>query len=123
MTLVRGYSAGGAQVPTFCSPFDAELAQNGPGAVFMPDHHGELRFDVDRTRDAWERAPGPHPHGWTWVLLRDRATGFVNLALVTAPSLMQAHPRADVRHYPDETAARAAREGFGRPPVSAEPWC
>jgi hypothetical protein len=57
------------------------------------------------------------------VLLRDRATGFVNLALVTAPTLMQAHPRADVRHFADESAARAAREAFGRPPVSAEPWC
>jgi hypothetical protein len=109
-------------VSEFCSPFDEALAHAGPAALFLPDHHGELRFDVDRTRDAWERAPGPHPSGWTWVLLRDHATGFVNVALVTAPSLVAGHPRASIRAFADRASAEAARAAFGTPPIARDPW-
>lgn len=106
----------------FCSPFDDALAHTGPAAVFLPDREGALRFDADWTRDAWERAPGPHAHGWTWRLLRDHATGFVTLALVTSPTLLSVHPRADVRTYADQASAMAARSAFGRPPVAREAW-
>ena len=71
--------------PFFCSPWDEALARRGPPSVFLPDREGLLRFDADWTRDCWGRAPGPHVDGWTWLLLRDRDTGFVNLLLATSP--------------------------------------
>lgn len=106
----------------FCNDFDEALARSGPAAVFLLDQEGRLRFDADWTRDAWGREPGPHEHGWVWRLLRDRGTGFVTLVLVTSPTLIQAHPRADIRSYADEAEARAARAAFGRPPLTREAW-
>lgn len=106
----------------FCSPFDEALARTGPAAVFLPDRDGLLRFEPDRTRDCWERTPGPHEAGWTWLLLRDRGTGFVNLLLVTSPTLIPSHPRADVRRYEDVGAAQAALSAFGRPALAVEAW-
>lgn len=89
----------------FCSPWDEALANGGPASVFLPDREGLLRFDADWTRDCWGRAPGPHAAGWTWVLVRDRDTGFVNLLLATSPTLIPEHPRADVRVEPTAEAA------------------
>lgn len=106
----------------FCSSFDATLATEGTAAVFLPDREGLLRFDAEWTRDAWERHPGPHERVPTWTLLRDRDTGFVMLALVTAPTLLPDHPRMDVRAYASKAEAEAARAAFGSPPVSAVAW-
>lgn len=92
----------------FASAFDLALARQGPAAVFLPDREGAWRFDADWTRDCWGRAPGPHGPDWRFVLVRDAATGFVNLVMVSAATLLDAHPRADVRAFPDEAAARAA---------------
>jgi hypothetical protein len=108
--------------PSFPSAFDEALAREGPAAVFLPDRDGHFRFEPDWTRDAWERAPGPHVRGWSWLLLRDQGTGFVSLLLVTAPTLMEAHPRADVRRFPSLTLALEARCAFGAPPVTRVPW-
>ena len=108
----------------FCSPFDQHLAMNGPPAVFLVDAGGELRFDADWTRDAWERAAAPvEEHRWAWTLLRDRATGFVWLGLFTSPSLVpSAHPRIDARVYADRISAEAARDALGRPPIAETAW-
>ncbi len=110
----------------FCNPFDEALAHAGPPAVFLPDPDGYWRFDASWTRDAWQRldpeAPRPAPGAWRYVLLRDRATGFVQLALATGPALLGAHPRADVRPFETLEAAEAARGAFGRPPVAREAW-
>jgi hypothetical protein len=89
----------------FCGPFDEALAHTGPAAVFLPDREGLLRFEGDWTRDCWARAPGPHAHGWQWLLIRDHDTGFVNLLLATSPTLVPAHPRAEVRAYASAEAA------------------
>ncbi len=102
----------------FCSPFDESLARSGPAGVFLFDPEGELRFHLTWTRDAWGRSPGPHAHGWVWLLLRDRDTGFVQLALVTSPTLIESHPRAEVAVFEDLEAARAARAAFGVPPFA-----
>ena len=108
--------------PMFCSPFDEALAHHGPAGVFLRDPEGQFRFHLTWTRDAWGRAPGPHEHGWTWLLLRDSDTGFVQLALVTSPTLIEDHPRADVRPYATFEEAVEARRAFGEPPMSATPW-
>jgi hypothetical protein len=92
----------------FASTFDQVLAHHGPAAVFLPDREGAWRFDADWTRDCWGREPGPHAPGWRFVLVRDAATGFVNLVLVTGATLLAAHPRADVSGFDDEATARAA---------------
>jgi hypothetical protein len=106
----------------FCNPFDRDLFDHGPAAVFLFDRHGALRFDPEWTRDAWGRAEGPHAHGAAWLLLRDHGTGFVQLVVATSPTLVTAWPRADVRSFADEASARAAREAFGQPPVTREAW-
>ncbi|MEZ4318660.1 MAG: hypothetical protein R3F61_14195 [Myxococcota bacterium] len=106
----------------FCSPFDEALAHAGPAGVFLPDTEGALRFQPNWTRDAWGRAPGPHAHGWTWTLLRDRDSGFVLLALVTSPTLITEHPRLDVRVAGSLDEARAMRAEYGNPPVAPESW-
>ena len=106
----------------FCSPFDEALAAAGPAAVFLPDPEGALRFHPSWTRDAWGRAGGPHRHGWCWMLFRDRGTGYVQLALVTSPTLVAEHPRMDVRSFEDRDAAETARERFGNPPLASDPW-
>lgn len=106
----------------FCSPFDEALASQGPAAVFLPDPEGALRFDARWTRDAWGRAEGPHAHGLTWLLLRDRGTGFVTLALVTSPTLITEHPRLEVRAFSTREDAEAERATYGWPPMCPEPW-
>jgi hypothetical protein len=106
----------------FCNPFDEALAHGGPAGVFLYDRRGMLRFDDMRTRDAWGRAPGPHAHRWTWLLMRDHGTHFVSLVLVTSPTLVQAHPRADLRVFDALEDAVAARAAFGEPPLCSEPW-
>ena len=99
---------GGLATSPFASPFDLALAEAGPASVFLPDREGAWRFDADWTRDCWERAPGPHPHGWAFVRVRDHDTGYVNVVLVTSAALLAAHPRADVAAFADEAGARGA---------------
>lgn len=106
----------------FCSPFDEQLAHSGPPGVFLLDTEGSLRFHLTWTRDAWGRAEGPHASGWVWLLLRDRGSGFVQLALVTSPTLITTHPRMDVRAYERRDEAEAARAAFGHPPMAPEAW-
>lgn len=107
---------------TFCNPFDEALAADGPPAVFLFDREGLLRFDETWTRDAYNRSPGPHARGEAWLLLRDRATGFVTLAMVTSATLIPHWPRADVRAYATRAAAEEARAAFGQPPLAEAPW-
>lgn len=106
----------------FCNPFDAELAVQGPPAVFLKDRQGFWRHEPTWTRDAWGRLPGPHAFEPAWALLRDHATGFVTLAYCTAPALLATWPRADVRFFGSCEEAESARAAFGHPPVHKEPW-
>lgn len=107
----------------FCSPFDEHLARRGPGAVFLHDPEGRLRFDAEWTRDAYARSAGGDVD-WRWVLARDRASGYVLLALVTAADLVGAvgGGRLDVRPYERREDAVAALSALGRPPVAQEAW-
>ncbi len=106
----------------FCNPFDASLADRGPAAVFLPDREGLLRFDETWTRDCWGRAPGPHAPGDAWTLMRDRATGYVMLALVTSPTLLVTHPRLEIRQHTTQAAAEAERATYGTPPIARDAW-
>ena len=106
----------------FCSPFDAELAERGPPAVFLLDRHGFWRFAPNWTRDAWNRMEGGGECGTRWVLARDRDSGFVQLLMCTGVDLLRDHPRHDLRHYPTEEAAREARGQWGSPPIAGDAW-
>ena len=110
----------------FRDAFDRILATQGPPAVFTADAGGELRLDPFRTRDAWSRlppdAPQPPPLEACHCLFRDGATGFVQYVLVTSPALAQAHPRAQIRRYPDQETALQALQALGRPPLAPDPW-
>ncbi len=106
----------------FCSPFDEQLALHGPPGVFLRDSDGVWRFQPTWTRDLWGRSPGPHEHGLTYVLARDEASGFVMLLLVTSPTLLQEHPRLQLRPFDSLEAATAAHRALGDPAVVPTPW-
>lgn len=106
----------------FCSDFDAALAAAGPGAIFLPDREGLLRFDAEWTRGAWGRCPGEHARAPAWALLRDHDTGFVLLVYTTARTLLTEHPRMSVRLFEARASAEQARSAFGHPPISPEAW-
>ncbi len=106
----------------FCNRFDEVLAHSGPPGIFLVDHKGRLRFDASWTRDVWQRVEGEPDTEWRWALLRDRASGFVQLALVTSSNLMPEHPRLDVRLYSTRDDAERARQAFGVPPIAGEAW-
>jgi hypothetical protein len=107
----------------FRDRFDRLLAEQGPPALFTVDAGGELRVDLVRTRDGWSRlvADVVLPREVCHCLYRDRATGFVQYVLVTAPELYSEHPRADVRRYDSQADALAALAAIGRPPI-ADRW-
>jgi hypothetical protein len=90
--------------------------------VFLLDREGMLKLEPSWTRDAWSRHAGPHLPGWTWTLCRDRATGYVILALVTSPSLLTSHPRLDLRRCRDREEADRERLALGPVPIRREPW-
>jgi len=108
-----------SQPLSFRDRFDALLAAQGPPALFTVDAEGQLRLDPFRTRDGWSRlAPDAVvPLEACHCLYRDRATGFVQYVLATAPALYADHPRADVRRYASEAEASAALAAIGRPPI------
>ena len=70
---------------------------NGPAGVFLRDRDGLWRFDSEWTRDAWQRAPGPHVSGWTFTVFKDAGTSHEVILLVTSPTLLASHPRGDIR--------------------------
>lgn len=109
-------------LPAFCDPFDAAVAESGAPALFTVDADGRLRLDPDRTRDALARLPGPPAWVPTLALLRDRATGYVQLVLTSAPELVMGHPRADARLFADAAEALDALAALGRPPISRGDW-
>jgi len=106
----------------FCSSFDQALAHAGPPAVFLRDAEGGWRFQPTWTRDLWGRAPGPHTHELGFVLARDVASGFVQLVMVTSPTLLVEHPRLQLRAFPDLASATEALAAFGSPPMAPESW-
>jgi hypothetical protein len=106
----------------FCNRFDEQLARHGPAGVFLFDHKDRLRFDASWTRDVWQRGPNQPNRDWTWVLMRDRDSGFVQLALITSSDLIREHPRLQLRSYPSLEAARSARRSIGAPPIALEAW-
>ena len=114
-------SASGAGL-TFASPFDEALARTGPAAIFLRDREGAWKVDASWTRDAWSRDPGPHAHGWTWTLCRDRASGYVWLVLATSATLLRDHPRLDTRVCADLAEATAWLGALGAVPIAPEAW-
>ncbi len=106
----------------FCTPFDEALATQGPPGVFLFDTEGALRFQATWTRDLHGRATGPHEPGWRWVLCRDKGSGFVQLVLVTSPTLLTEHPRLDLRVFEALEPAREALDALGTPPVAGASW-
>ena len=99
------------------SPFDRELAERGPPAVFTVDAWGRLGVDEARTRETWCRlgvSPTLMP---CHCLFTDRATGWVQYVLVTAEAFCRDHPRADIERFESEEAALAALSSLGPLPI------
>ena len=105
----------------FCSPFDTALAQSDFPAIYVLNAEGEWKISEQITRDAWTRnAPrGEEP---THLLVRDRSTGLVSWLYLTDRSLLQAHPRLQVRAADSEEEARAFIESLGPACCDPEPW-
>jgi hypothetical protein len=102
----------------FADRFDEILAREGPAAVFTRTPDNQLKLDVFRTRDAWQRArtdsPALEP---CHCLYTDKATRFVQYVLVTSPELCWNEPRAKVERYASAAEAFAALAALGVPPV------
>lgn len=82
----------------FSDVFDRALAQNGPAAIFTFSHEGELRVDVLRTRNFWQRCEAePSEIEWCHCVLIDKATGWPQYALLTSPALCIEHETTVVR--------------------------
>ena len=82
----------------FSDSFDRALAQNGPAAIFTFSHEGELRVDVLRTRNFWQRCDSaPLEIEWCHCILIDKATGWPQYALLTSPALCIEHETTVVR--------------------------
>lgn len=109
-------------LPPFADTFDGAVARAGVPALFTVDARGALRLDPDRTRDAWSRLDAPPAREAALYLVRDRATGWVQLMLSTSPALVEGHPRADAARYPSVAAAREALSGLGPLPIARESW-
>jgi hypothetical protein len=92
----------------FADRFDEILAKEGPAAVFTHTSDGELKVDLLRTRDAWQRVTGTPTRDDCHCLSRDHATGFVQYVFATSPELCTS-PRADVTRFPSEEAALEAQ--------------
>ena len=76
----------------FSDEFDRVLAHNGPAALFTFSHEGELRVDVLRTRNFWQRCDVvPTAIEWCHCVLIDKATGWPQYALLTSPALCITH--------------------------------
>ena len=101
----------------FRDPFDAVQAASGPPSIFTVDAEGEIKVDLVRTRDGWQRLDVVPTYGVCHCLFRDRATGFVQYVLVTSPQLCADHPRADITLFPDQPAALDALAAMGSPPI------
>ncbi len=106
----------------FCSPFDRDMAADGPPAVFVRSPEHEWRLEADLSRDGWERlgrrddplVPVRRP---SHVLVRDRATGFVSWFYVTSLDLLLDHPRLEHQPYDSEEACAAVHDRLGLAPV------
>lgn len=109
-------------LPPFCDLFDAQVAALGALALFTVDADGRLRLDADRSRDALSRLEAPPLYAPCLALMRDRATGYVQLVLAGAPELVLGHPRAEALLFDTAADALAALEALGRPPLRREPW-
>jgi hypothetical protein len=101
----------------FADPFDALLARDGPPAIFTTTSDGELKLDLFRTRDAWQRVSGEASHEICHCLFRDDATGFVQYVLATSLELVRDSPRATVARFPTEAEALDVLRALGRPPL------
>jgi hypothetical protein len=108
-------------VVPFADPWDRDVARCGPPALFTVGPRGQLRVALNRTRDQGKRAATDRPKAPCHCLFRDRATGWVQYVLATAPALVADHPRADIVRFPDQPTALAALAAIGRPPVVGAP--
>ena len=92
----------------FSDVFDRVLAQNGPAAIFTFSHEGELRADILRTRNFWQRcADAPTTIEWCHCVLIDKATGWPQYALLTSPALCIEHETTVVQRLQSFEAAMA----------------
>lgn len=80
----------------FTDPFDEAVAYQGPGAIFILNHEGELQLEVQKSRDLWrqhldvsmEERVKIH---WQHCVITDSKTGWSYYALISSSILC--------RHY------------------------
>lgn len=106
----------------FADAFDQALAEAGPPALFTHSPDGELKLDLIKTRDAWDRLAHPPERDPAHCLLRDEATGYVQYVLATSRALVAEHPRASVVTFDSAGAALEALAELGSPPVVRGPF-
>ncbi len=93
--------------PTFASPWDEQLFDSGPPAMFTLDPKGFLRVDPERTRECYLLIGTPEGRDPGHFVLTDRATSLRLYTLVSHSALATCQPRADVARFPDYASAVA----------------
>jgi hypothetical protein len=106
---------------------DRRLALEGPPSIFILDHEQKWRFDASLTRDGTQRldqsvSGSQADLDWAFVLLRDRATGFVSRMMTTGRGLFEGHTRADPRFFATEDEFNTAWEEIRELPVVNADW-
>ena len=109
-------------MPLFCCPFDEHLATTGAPAIFRLDRDGDWRLDVEWTRDCWGRLDSVPVQGTVYALVRDIATGFVQVMCATSPDLLKSREDVQIRQFAVYADAASAFAELGRPPVVEQPW-
>jgi hypothetical protein len=96
------------------STFDEYLATTGVSALFTLSHEGELRLDVERTRDFIRENPKcvleqEEDVKWNHCIALDHETQWPQYLLITNDGLCQ-HPRFHVVCCPDYDSALSLLE-------------
>ena len=84
---------------SFVDPFDQQLAEEGPAALFTFTHQGELQVDVMRTRELRRQNLGPFPLEQCHCIVIDSKTNWPQYALITSKRLCLNYDRGTIQVY------------------------
>jgi hypothetical protein len=83
----------------YTDPFDEEMANLGPAAIFTLTHEMELQVDVFRTRELRRQNTPPFTFEQCHCVLIDHKTKWPQYVLITSAALCVNHERATIVRF------------------------